>query len=76
MTPYITRVTQLTVTPHDEPTYSDMATTLTIDSEGGGEFLVIVQPTRVGKGIAIDPSEWPRLRAAINRMIGECKDGL
>ena len=74
MTPYITRVTQLTVTPKDEPTFSDMATTISIDSEAAGEFLVLTQGARREPGIAIDPDEWPKLRAAINRMVRECRD--
>ena len=75
-TTYITRVTQLTVTPQAEPTYSEMATTITIDSEAAGEFLVLKQGAKREPGIAIDPEEWPALRAAINRMVRECRDGL
>ena len=74
MTTYITRVTQLTVTPQNEPTFSDMATTISIDSEAAGEFLVLTQGARREPGIAIDPDEWPKIRAAINRMVRECRD--
>lgn len=74
MNPYITRVTQLTVLPKGEPTFSDMATTIRIDSERAGEFVLVKQSSMTESGIAIDPSEWPRLRSAINRMIRECKD--
>lgn len=74
MTHYITRVTQLTVIPETDPIYSEMATTITIDSEAADEFLVLRQEARRDPGIAINPDEWPKLRAAINRMVRECSD--
>jgi hypothetical protein len=72
--PYIARVTQLTVLPEGEPTYCNAATTVTIDDEVGGEFVVVEQSSEnnVGK-VLIAPEEWPALRRAINRMIAECK---
>ena len=66
------RVTQLTVLPKGEPTFSEMATTVTLDSEGAGEFVVLEQTAPDMGKVAIDPSEWPALRDAIDRMIAEC----
>lgn len=65
------RVTKLTVVPDDKAVYSDAATDVELTDEGGGEFLIIRQ---VGSGdgqIRLDPSEWPTMREAIDRMIKE-----
>ena len=71
---YETRTMAVIVLPHDQPTYSEMATTVSIDDEVGGEFVVVSQDGRADLGkIAITPEEWPTLRAAIDRMIGECR---
>ena len=68
------RVTQLTVLPDDQATYSEMATTISIDDEAAGEFVIVEQNGRTDMGkIAIDPSEWPTMRDAIDRMIAECR---
>lgn len=69
----ITRVTKLTITPDGEPLFSERATDVLIDDEAAGEFVVVEQHAdELGK-IAIDPDEWPTLRAAINRMVKECR---
>jgi hypothetical protein len=70
---YITRTTQLTVLPKDDATYSELATTITITDESAGEFVVVEQSNDDYGKIAINPEEWPNLRAAINRMIKECR---
>lgn len=71
---YRTRVTRLLVLPAGEPAFSEMATTVSIDDEAGGEFVVVEQEGRTDLGkIAINPEEWPELRAAIDRMIADCE---
>lgn len=68
------RTTQLTVLPIGESINSEMATTITIEDEGSGEFVVIEQHGRVDIGkIAIDVDEWPDLREAIDLMVSECR---
>ena len=73
MPDFITRTTQLTVMPKDEATYSESATTITIEDDAAGEFVVVAQDNDDYGKIAINPEEWPMLRAAINRMIKECR---
>ena len=69
----ITRVTKLTITPDGEPLFIERATDVLIDDEAAGEFVVVEQHAdELGK-IAIDPDEWPMIRAAINRMVKECR---
>lgn len=71
---FITRMTQITVMPKDEATYSELSTTITIEDEAAGEFVAVEQHGRNDRGkIAINPEEWPVLRAAIDQLIGECR---
>lgn len=73
MKPMRIRVTQLTVVADDKPIFDESATQVEITDEGGGEF-VLVKQTFSSKGeIKIDPSEWDRVREAIDQMIRECK---
>lgn len=73
-TQYECRVTQWTVGPVGEATYSERATVISIDDEAGGEFVVVCQSSRSDRGrIAIDPGEWPALRDAIEHAIGQCR---
>lgn len=63
-----TRITQLTVAPEGADLYDDRSTHVSIDDEGGGEFVKIVQPAG-GPDIRIDVDEWPVIRAAIDKMV-------
>lgn len=75
MTPadIIIRETSLTVLPAGDKLYSEMATTVCIADDAGGEYVVVEQTGRVDIGkITINPEEWPALREAIDRMIAAC----
>ena len=75
--PYRTRITCLLVLPEGQPAFSEMGTTVEIEDEAAGEFVVVAQHARTDMGkIAINPEEWPALRAAINQMIEQCEGGL
>lgn len=65
-----TRVTKMTILPEGEPIFSEWATHIEIDDEGGGELVLVSQEN--GK-IRIDPEEWRPLREAINKMIEQCR---
>lgn len=69
-TTYETRVTQITFVPKGQPIFSEMATKIQIIDETGGEFVNVSQGSC---RISIDPKEWPALREAINKMIGDCR---
>lgn len=71
-----TRVTRLHVAPEGEPIYTERAFTVEVEDEAGGEFLLIhCLDTSCKNGqLRIDPKEWPALRDAIERMIGECRE--
>jgi hypothetical protein len=75
MTDFDTRTTQLTIAPKGDAIYSEMATTIEIVDDAGGEYVIVDQSGRDGGGkVAINPEEWPAIRAAINRMVKQCKD--
>lgn len=72
--PYEIRPTGLTVVAHGKPIFDESATDVRLVDEAGGEF-VEVRQFRGGTGeLRIDIEEWPTLREAIDRMIGECRD--
>lgn len=69
-----TRVTQIVVIPPGDPLFSEMATTLQIQDKSAGEFVEISQAgPELGK-IWINPEEWPAVRAAINRLMRQCRE--
>lgn len=73
--PYRIRVTRLLVVPEGEPVFSEEATTVEIEDEAGGEYVIVSQHGRIDLGkICINPEEWPALRAAINRLVRDCED--
>lgn len=74
--PLVERVLSIVVLPESDPIFSEMATRVDIVDEAGGEFLEVWQPSgrpdANGK-LQIDPNQWPALRQAIDRMVGECR---
>ena len=69
------RVLSVVVAPEGEAIFSESATVVRIDDEGGGEYVVVSQESVPGRGnIAINPEEWPTLREAIDRMVNECRE--
>ena len=54
------------VAPDGEPIYSEKAIKISVDDEGGGEFIAIAQ----GDGeIRIDLEEWPSIEEAVKMAI-------
>ena len=76
MTPIITITTRLCVVPSGKSIDDEAATTVGLDDEGGGLFVVIRQEENLDENeIRINPEEWPAIRAAVNRMVRECAKG-
>lgn len=69
-----TRVISIAVLPENQPLFSEMATRVSINDEGGGEF-VEVEQNATTQTIQIHASEWPGIRAAIDSMIAGCDGG-
>lgn len=71
------RITQITVLPAGEPIFSEMATVITIQDEAAGEYITLQRLTGSEgdpQKASIDPKEWPSIRDAIDRMMGEISD--
>ena len=67
---YDCRTTQFTVARKGDRIYAESATRIDIDDEGAGEFIVLA---RDEMRIAIDPGEWPVMRAAIDALAGSLR---
>ena len=75
MKPYETRTLSIIVLPEGESIFSEQAIIIRIEDDAAGEYVCVEQHTdasAAGK-IEIDASHWPALKAAIDRMIGECR---
>jgi hypothetical protein len=76
MSKYEIRTLSLLVGRPQDPIFSELATTVSIADEAGGEFVRVRQEAMTENGVIhIDPGEWPVLRDAIERMLGECRGG-
>lgn len=69
------RVTTLTLLPDGAALFHERATRIRLADEAAGEFVEVIQQSSYDDDFAIriDPSEWPALRAAIDRMVAECR---
>ena len=73
---YEMRVMKIVVVPIGEPIFSERATSIEIDDEGGGEFLKITQHgghADITTSICIDPEEWEFIRLEVDRMMASCR---
>ena len=72
---YETRTLKIAVGVKGEPIFHAGTTEIEIVDEVAGEFLKITQsPDDAEPGvIRIDTIEWPMLKAAIDRMMKECR---
>lgn len=71
---YEKRTVSVVVLPDGETIFSEQATTIRIEDEGAGEYVVVSQESMPGRGsVAFNPEEWPAIRDAIDGMIAECR---
>lgn len=73
---YETRITKLTIAPKGEPLFSPHVTHVEITDEAGGEYLKITQQTETMEegAILITDEDWPVIKAAIERLLPDCRD--
>ena len=70
---------KLIVKPKTKAIYSELATEVSLEDEGGGCFVVVRQspdypsPEKSGE-ITIDQNEWPAIKSAIERMVRVATD--
>ena len=71
---YETRTLKIAVMPENEPIFADGVTEIQIVDKAAGEFIEVSQFNDDNEvKIRIDPTEWPNIREAINKMIKECR---
>jgi hypothetical protein len=76
MNKYETRIIKVVVAPKGEPIFSELATTIEIGDDAGGEFVKVTQEgghTATSKSVCFDPDEWVTIRGAIDDMISKCR---
>jgi hypothetical protein len=73
---YEARTLKIAVGVKGEPIFHEGTTEIEIIDEAAGEFLKITQSMDNAEPgvIRIDTIEWPMLKAAINRMMKECRN--
>lgn len=71
---YETRTVQIGVVAIGQPLFDESVAMIEIADEAAGEFIAVTQPGFPGKGIQVNPDEWPVIREAIDRMVSECRD--
>lgn len=62
--------------PEGETIYSDRATHIEIEDEGGGEFIAITQfyDSEKASRLVIDKDEWPHIRNAVDKLMEVVRD--
>lgn len=69
---YVIRPTAMLVLPAGEAIFSDFATKVFIEDDGGGEFISLEQITDENHGkISFSKDEWLILKEAIEKLINE-----
>lgn len=66
-----TKIYSLIIKPVDEPIYSEQATTVGINDDGGGVYYTVEQDS--GK-ISFDAKEWLHIKQAVEQLIEEWGD--
>lgn len=66
-------VREITIKPVGKPIFDELATSIRIDDEAVGPFLVVSQCSeRKDQSITIDAESWPALRDGIEEMLRVC----
>lgn len=67
--PYTVETLALIVRPFEESLYSELATRIQLEDEGGGLFVEVTQPGFGDGSIRIEPDEWPAIKSAIDSLV-------
>ena len=74
MSEYDMTTTEITIKPKGEELFHNMATKVSLDSEGDGAFLVLSQCRDDSNGdVRIDPEEWPVVCEAVGVLLAEIR---
>jgi len=65
---------ELAILPDGQPMYGETVTTVGLDDEGGGPFVVVKQLLNLEENtVQITAEEWPLIRKAAERMLKTCE---
>ena len=67
---YITQITAVSIRAAGESMHAETATTIRLDDEGGGQYVVIEQD---GNTVKINTDEWPLIRDEIEAAVARCE---
>lgn len=71
---FVIRPIKFTVLPKGAPVFSERATEVSIDDEGGGEYIVVSQENDDGKRtLKFDIDEWKHVVRAANMALREIR---
>ena len=67
----------MTVLPAGDPIFSDKAIVISIEDEGGGEYIKIRQQMEItsdaSQTVSFDQEEWEEVTDVVNQMFGEIR---
>ena len=67
---YEAKITEYTVKPVEEQTFSINATIIRIADEGGGEFITLMQSSDEKENIiAFEPEDWELIKGVVDAMM-------
>lgn len=72
----IERIIQITLVPQGQPIFSEQAFVIQIEDDAGGEYISVKcydEQCEHGQ-LRIDPSEWEYIKAAVDKMVKECRE--
>ena len=73
---YEAKITEYTVKPVEEQTFSINATIIRIADEGGGEFITLSQETEEGERIiAVEKEDWELIKGVVDAMMKTVEAG-
>ena len=72
---YETLVCEVRIVPKGKAIFEDGSVIIRRDDAGHGEFITLRNPDGDGDGVvSIDRLEWPVVRDAIDKMVGELRE--
>ena len=74
MRTYELMASAFTVLPKGEPMFSEMATTVRLEDEGAGLFVVVEQHGDNTGTVSFCTEEWPTVKEAIEALLVRCEE--
>ena len=68
-----TKTKTLIILPEGEPVFHERAIEVSVDDEAAGPYITlqVFHPEAENGKVELDPADWPRIKAAVERLINE-----